>query len=325
MIGVITNPRAGKNVENSVRIERLKRILGRDGIFHETQTREEISNAARKFRRLGIDILVIDGGDGTLHHTLSAFIPIYHDTDLPPIVLLRGGTMNTVARSLGIKGLSEAILGGILSTVKKGGSFEVVRTNILKVNDRYGFIFGVGFPVSLLKAYYRGAGRGKGKTTRVFLKILYSTLKKRDVESNFFHAFKAEIRLDEEKLPARKYTAILGATVKDVGLGFKPTRRAGEREGVFQILCCDMGEREGVFQILCCDMGPERTGLTVFKALLGMELMDSRLLDRLATRCTITVEKPVDMQIDGEIFKDQKEIYLHVGPAIRFIRRLPSS
>jgi hypothetical protein len=26
MIGVITNPRAGKNVENSVRIERLKRI-----------------------------------------------------------------------------------------------------------------------------------------------------------------------------------------------------------------------------------------------------------------------------------------------------------
>jgi diacylglycerol kinase family enzyme len=219
--------------------------------------------------------------------------------------------MNTVARSLGIKGLSEAILGGILSTVKKGGSFEVVRTNILKVNDRYGFIFGVGFPVSLLKAYYRGAGRGKWKTTRVLLKILYSTLKKRDVESNFFHAFKAEIRLDEEKLPARKYTAILGATVKDVGLGFKPTRRAGEREGVFQILCCDMG--------------PERTGLTVFKALLGMELMDSRLLDRLATRCTITVEKPVDMQIDGEIFKDQKEIYLHVGPAIRFIRRLPSS
>jgi diacylglycerol kinase family enzyme len=311
MIGVITNPRAGKNVENSVRIERLKRILGRDGIFHETQTREEISNAAREFRRLGIDILVIDGGDGTLHHTLSAFIPIYHDTDLPPIVLLRGGTMNTVARSLGIKGLSEAILGGILSTVKKGGSFEVVRTNILKVNDRYGFIFGVGFPVSLLKAYYRGAGRGKWKTIRVLLKILYSTLKKKDVESNFFHVFKAEIRLDEEKLPAGKFTAILGATVKDVGLGFKPTRRAGEREGVFQILCCDMG--------------PERTGLTVFKALLGMELMDSRLLDRLATRCTITVEKPVDMQIDGEIFKDQKEICLHVGPAIRFIRSLPSS
>jgi diacylglycerol kinase family enzyme len=311
MIGVITNPRAGKNVENSVRIEKLRQILGREGILRETQTREEISNTAREFHRLGIDILAIDGGDGTLQHTLSAFIPIYHGTDLPQIVLLKGGTMNTIARSLGTEGVPEAILRGILSATKEGAPFGVVRANILEVNDRYGFIFGLGFPVSLLEEYYRGEGRGVGKVIRVFLGILCSTAGIRSSQNNLFHTSEAEIWLDGQKLPIGKYTAILGSTVKDVGLGFKPTRR--------------VGEKEGLFQLLCCDMGPERMGLTLLKALLGMELRDSKLIDRLATRCTITLETPASMQIDGEIFRDQKEVRLRIGPAIRFIRALPLS
>jgi len=104
----------------------------------------------------------------------------------------------------------------------------------------------------------------------------------------------------------RRYTAILSATVREVGLGFKPTRRA-EKE-------------EGLFQMLCCDMGPRRMGVTVLKMILAMELRDPKLVDRMVTRCTIHLESPTDMQIDGEIFKGQEEIKLHIGPAIRFIR-----
>ncbi len=311
MIGVITNPRARKNAGDPNRVERLGQILGREGVFRKTQTLEEIWDAAREFRRGKIDILVIDGGDGTLHHTLSAFIPIYNGMDLPPIVLLRGGTMNTIAQSLGMKGISEVILQRIISATRGRAPFEVVRANTLRVNDRYGFIFGLGFPGSLLKAYYRGHGRGRWKTIRVLLKIVFSMVGKAGAEGNLFHPFEADIWLDGEKVPMGRYTAILGSTVKEVGLGFKPTRRAGEREGFFQILCCDMG--------------PKRMGLTALKILLDMKLRDSKLFDRMVTRSVITLEKPVDMQMDGEIFEDQKEICLHVGPAIRFIRTWPLS
>ncbi len=178
------------------------------------------------------------------------------------------------------------------------------------MNDRYGFIFGLGFPVNLLKAYYRGQGRGRGKTIRVLLKILLSTVGKGGTDGNWFHPFEADIWVDGEKLPFGRYTAVLGSTVKEVGLGFKPTRRAGEREGLFQILCCDMG--------------PKRMVLTALKVLLDRELRDSKLFDRMVTRSVITLEKPIDMQMDGEIFRDQKEIRLHVGPIIRFIRTWPS-
>ncbi|UCD70492.1 MAG: hypothetical protein JSW70_05650 [Syntrophobacterales bacterium] len=309
MIGVITNPRARENAVDPARIERLRRILGREGVFREVKTFEEIVDTAREFRRSRINILVIDGGNGTLHHTLSAFIPIYNGVDLPPIALLSGGTMNTIANSLGIKGPSEAILQRIVSTIKERASSEVVRANTLKVNDRYGFIFGLGFPVRLLNAYYRGKGRGRGKTIRVLLKILYSILEKVGVESNFFHPFEADIWLDGEKLPIRRYTAILGSTVKGVGLGFKPTRRAVEKEGLFQILCLDMN--------------PKRMGVNALKVLLGMELRDEKLFDRTVTRCVIKLEKAADIQIDGEIFANQSEIRLHVGPTIRFIRTRP--
>lgn len=305
MIGVVTNPRARKNVAHPARIERLRLILGDKGVLREARGLEEIADIAREFRRLGIDILVIDGGDGTLHHTLSAFIPIYSGTALPPIVLSRGGTMNTVAHSLGIKGLSEAALGRVMNAITGRGSFEVVRANALKVNEGYGFIFGLGFPVRLLNAYYRGKGRGRGKTVTVLLKILLSILEKPGPENVFFRPFEADVWLDGQKLPFWRYTTILGSTVKGVGLGFKPARRAGE---------------EGLFQMICLDMGPKKMVLNALKVLLGLELRDEGLLDGMATRSVITLREPAEMQIDGEMFGNQKEIRLQVGPALRFIR-----
>ena len=202
MIGVISNPRAGKNAGNPTRLECLGQTLGSDGVICETQSSEETLDIVRGFRRGGINTLAIDGGDGTLHHVISAFIPIYNGTDFPPIVLLRGGTMNTIAHSLGVKGPSDAILQRIVSTVRGEVALEVVQAHTLKVNDRYGFIFGLGFPVSLLKAYYQGEGRGTAKTIRVLLKILFSILEKRDTDSSFFRPFEADIWLTGRGCPA---------------------------------------------------------------------------------------------------------------------------
>jgi diacylglycerol kinase (ATP) len=309
MIGVVSNPRAGKTIGNPARINRLKQILGPHGFFREAQTLDEMRDIAEEFRKGGIGVLAIHGGDGTLHHALSAFIPVYGRADLPPVALLRGGTMNTIARCLGIRGLSETILKRVVSAVGIQGLFEVVRTNTLKVNDRYGFIFGLGFPVSLLKAYYKDEGRGRLKTIRVLLEILFSMIQRGAAYNDFFHPFQADIWVEGERLPGRSYTAFLGATVKEVGLGFKPTRRAAEREGFFQCLC------------LCMD--PKRMGLNALRVLLGMELTGERLMDRLASRSVIALERPSDMQIDGEIFKDQTEIRLSAGPTIRFMRPKP--
>ena len=97
--------------------------------------------------------------------------------------------------------------------------------------------------------------------------------------------------------------------MEEVGLGFKPTRRAREKEGQFQSLCLGVGST--------------MIGLNVLRVLLGMQLRGERLVDRMVARSAIKLVKPADIQIDGEIFKNQKEIGLQVGPAIRFIRTRP--
>jgi diacylglycerol kinase (ATP) len=306
MIGVVSNPRAGKNARNPARIERLRRTLGHEGVIREAETWGVISHIAQEFRDEGMDILVIDGGDGTLHHVVSAFISVYKGEDLPPVALLRSGTMNTIANSLGIKGSSESILERVVGIVRGELPLEVVRTNTIKVNDRYGFIFGLGFPVSVLRAYYEGEGRGRGKSIRVVLKILLSMLERAETDRGFFNPFEAQIWIDGQQLPVATYTALLAATVSGVGLGFKPTRRARQEEGRFQSLCLGMGST--------------RIGLNAFRVLLGMELRGENLLDHMVTESVIKLRKSTDMQIDGEIFANQREIQLRIGPAVRFVR-----
>jgi hypothetical protein len=141
---------------------------------------------------------------------------------------------------------------------------------------------------------------------RVLFQILLSTIKEGNGEGNFFLPFEADIWLDGEKLPMGRYTAILGSTVKGVGLGFKPTRRVGKNKGLFQILCLGMGAK--------------RMALNALKVLFRMELRGHMLFDRMATRALIRLQRQADMQIDGEIFVNQWEIRLQVGPSILFIR-----
>jgi len=72
------------------------------------------------FRHLDIDVLGISGGDGTNHVTITGFLDVYGSeqggggttpTPLPQIAFLRGGTMNTVANSVGIQhGKPEGLL-----------------------------------------------------------------------------------------------------------------------------------------------------------------------------------------------------------------------
>jgi hypothetical protein len=49
MIGVVANPRAGKNVKNPARIQRLRPILGSNGLFREAQTSKGIMDIAVKW------------------------------------------------------------------------------------------------------------------------------------------------------------------------------------------------------------------------------------------------------------------------------------
>src|SRR6187401_1218608 len=84
--------------------EKLKRILGASGTLEQPADLEELGAVARAFKARDIDVVCVSGGDGTLHTVLTAMATAYDGAPLPRVAILRAGTMNTVARGLGIRG-----------------------------------------------------------------------------------------------------------------------------------------------------------------------------------------------------------------------------
>src|SRR5580704_17382124 len=119
-IGVVLNPRSRRNLRDPKAALRLARTLGDHGVVRQVDSIEDLHRTAEDFRHLDIDVLGISGGDGTNHVTITGFLDVYGNGKvadsaapalLPQIAFLRGGTMNTVANSVGIQhGKPEGLL-----------------------------------------------------------------------------------------------------------------------------------------------------------------------------------------------------------------------
>jgi len=150
-IGVVNNLRAGRNAKGVARL--LGFLRSHPEILHvETESAEVMPEALAELARQEVDLLAVNGGDGTLQYILTEILShrIFGDT-IPMIAPLRGGRTNMSALDLGarrdpIRGLTE-----ILDAVRDGRLAERVDPrNVLRVEYgirrevTYGMFFGVG-------------------------------------------------------------------------------------------------------------------------------------------------------------------------------------
>src|SRR5512146_2866816 len=108
-IGVITNPHARAVAADPMLPRRLAQIGGKSTLVVETRDLDEVSSAVREFADRGVQVIGACGGDGTGKALLTEMIRTFGDR-VPTLALLRGGTVNTVANNLGIRGSPEDIL-----------------------------------------------------------------------------------------------------------------------------------------------------------------------------------------------------------------------
>jgi len=145
-IGVVLNPKSRKNLRDPGAYDRLARKLEGRGVVREARSIDELYRIAEDFRALKIDLLGISGGDGTNHITLTGFIDVWGGA-LPQIAFLRGGTMNTVANSVGVRrGKPEGLLARLIQDYAARASRPLrdVERHVMRIGDHYGFLFGTG-------------------------------------------------------------------------------------------------------------------------------------------------------------------------------------
>lgn len=307
-IGLIHNPNASRNKGKRWLADRLRWILGEDGIVEETPVPEKIAEVAERFKKNGVDLLLINGGDGTSHLVLSYFLKVYGEIKIPPFLHLRGGTMNTIANSLGVVRLStEKLIKRILEKYRRKEKFDIIERNIIKIGDRFGFIFGSGLVSNFLEAYYSGKGRGALKAIKVILRGILSAIGRTGYSKDLFRNVIAKIIADGETIPMKAFTVILGATVRDVGLGFKPAYLAETPER-FHFIASDIK----VFQLL----------MNIPRLLMAKPLSREYVYDRLVRSVTLEPAQGFTFKytIDGELYTAREPISLELGPALSVIR-----
>ncbi len=169
-IGVLNNLRAGRS---DSRVAHVLRVLERHPeVYHlETQSGAAVPGALELMAKEKVELLVVNGGDGTLQRVLTEILAPKERTWLPLIAPIRGGRMNMTALDLGAHRRAEAGLTSLLRASSAGRIEErIVERPVLRVSidpsagPQFGMFFGVGMLHRAIELTHRmfPPGRAQG-------------------------------------------------------------------------------------------------------------------------------------------------------------------
>ena len=305
-IGIIHNPFARGNLKRPRVAEKLRRILGNEGLVIETRNIHELPAVAEKFMQDGIEVMAVNGGDGTLHLTLSAFIKVYGDQPLPKLLSLRGGTMNTMSTSLKLKGKTLEICAKAVEHYRRGGQFELLDQPLVRLADKYGFMSGGGLATNFLETYYSGTNTGPIEGAKILAKAVASAVTGTDYVKKLFSLARAEIVVDGETVPFQEFTVILGCSIVEIGLGFKPTPRAYDQPGRFHFVATRISPL-GVARRLHLVHG-------------GKDIIHPDFFSRVALEAEIRPKGKFRYTIDGELYDTEEPVKICAGPVVKVVK-----
>jgi len=331
-IGVIFNPRSGRNVRDPRAALRLAKTLGDHGVVRQAGSIDELYRVAEDFQKLGIDVLGISGGDGTNGTTITGFIDVYQGNALPQIAFLRGGTMNTVANSIGIrKGRPEGLLDRLCRAYVQRAARPLadverhvmcIRGDGTRMPDdgapasvsqpvlgmKYGFNFGTGVVRGFLSEYY-GAGQPPNPliAAKTLLRGAGSAAVGGEMIKRMAEPFRAEIELDDGTVwPERDYLTVTGGTVDQIGLNFRPYYRFAEKPNTFHLL--------GIY---ASPMGFVRQLPRIWQS---KPMAPGHAYDAVTASATIrSTRAPLRYMIDGDLHECGGALHVSIGPRVRIV------
>ncbi|MDX9722300.1 MAG: diacylglycerol kinase family protein [Myxococcota bacterium] len=309
-IGIVTNPNSRRNRRSPEFVRRLGYILGSDEDRHEmTRRPDDIRIVAERFKEHAVDILALNGGDGTNHVTLTTFIDVYGSTPLPKIAFLRGGTMNTISNAIGIKGTPGKILLNISEKYHLGIPFELSERDTLCVEyedkRQYGFIFGNGVIANFLDAYYATGNPSPLIASKVLAAAILQAPFKGPLAAKMFEPFRARVSIDGQVLDAQEFSAVVASTIEQIGLGFRPFVRCRERPGSFNLLRIHTG--------------PLGFALELPRIRLGQLPDPTKVPSHVCERALFESDAPIPFTIDGDMHVAQGKVELSCGPRLQII------
>jgi diacylglycerol kinase (ATP) len=330
-IGVVINPKSRRNLRDPGAVTRLARRLGDHGVVRAAHSIDELYRIAEDFHRERIEVLAISGGDGTNHVTLTGFIDVYGGSTMPQVALLRGGTMNTVANSVGVRhGKPEGLLGRLLRDYAQRANMplenverHVMRAAPVEAGDcraggggrepsaHYGFLFGTGVVAGFLSEYYAGGDPTPLVAAKTLFRGIGSALVGGEMIRRMARPFRGSVSFDDgASWDERDYLAVAAGTITHIGLNFKPFHRYAEQPDRFHVLGIHASPVGFVQELPRIHRGePMRPG-KAFDAVVPRMIVRAPLGQR---------DRSIKYMIDGDLLEAQGDLEVSIGPLVRLV------
>ena len=250
--GLLSNPMARTNWR-SVAHERLVRRMPSGAACISTPAPRDVHGALEEvlFERR-TNVLAINGGDGTIHHTLNVALQVVgraseilgEPVPLPRFLFLNGGGMNMLARTFHTRGHPLGTMGRFLKMARRGrlGDIPTRQVPLLEVREpsgstRHGFIFGSEMVLNALTMYER-FGQGYRGLTRFLAEVTTGYAFQTEMWKRFGHLARPPVTsLEVDGCVHERYAVLVASTVPMTLLkGLVVAVRRPARPGTFESL-----------------------------------------------------------------------------------------
>lgn len=229
-VGVLSNPNSGRNRRHLRQIrEETKRLPG--AVYREAVGPTETATGLQELLASGAELLVINGGDGTLQAALTWLLgPDGPAERMPSLAVIAGGTTNMTAADLGARAAPCQALRAIGAWLA-GARSAPLRSErpVLRVEPApgrsplYGMFFGVGAIHTGVEFFHRRiAALGAGGTLGPGLACARLLLALARPAQTRIEPVRLTLRLDEGAKQVEDYLLILVSGLERLLLGSKP-------------------------------------------------------------------------------------------------------
>jgi diacylglycerol kinase (ATP) len=316
-IAVVTNPRSRHNRRNPDLSEALASVLGDGGEIVTPDDLDALAATADRLRERGVDLLCVNGGDGTLHQVLTALIRSWGEaTPLPRICLLRGGTMNIVADSVGVRLGPQDMLARVVAARREGAPIATTtrRTMRIVADDRpplYGFLAGNGIIARFLELYYEQPDPGPRDAALLLLRGACSAVVQGPLIRQLMRPYVGRVVADGVPLRGLdgaedRWTAVALGTVEQMGLGFR----------VFPMTV----DHPDVIGIVAIGSSVARLAAELPSVYLGRGVHRVGNSTHAVAELVLEADEPIPLMVDGDFCRaDAGRVRIGLGPAVNFV------
>jgi hypothetical protein len=227
-IGVLVNPLSGGNRSG---LAAVRNTIAKypQVVQSEVQTPQDVLAALSEFARKDVDLLAVNGGDGTVQAVLTNLF--YHQPfkTQPLLAVLQSGTTSMTARDVGFSGSRVKSLKRLFKWAATGdGHPQVIKRPVLQVQapghqTRYGMFFGTAAIYQGIQYFLRNINtrglRGEFGPGLTILRFLWSAARQR---SDFIPAVPITVALDGHPPQHLESSVILVSTLERLFLRLYP-------------------------------------------------------------------------------------------------------